>query len=832
MAPLVLKAPLAGWAAPLEEVPDPVFAEKMMGDGLAIDPVAGELIAPCDGEIVNVHAAGHALTLRAEGGAEILMHVGLETVALGGEGFEVRVKTGDRVAAGRALIGFDLDLVARRSKSLISPIIIANSEAFRITRRELGREVRAGEPLMEIEPVAGAAAAPAGGETVSRSVVVTHAHGLHARPAALIAAEAKRHGGRVVAALRDRRANAASTVALMGLGVAAGDEIVLTGPKPAVDAIAELIERRINAEPDTPEPASPSPRPAERAAGAITGVRAAPGLAIGPAARLASPEITVRSSSLGVAQETQALAAALDQVKAAIAARAAGQSGPRRGILAAHLALLEDPELAAGAHKAIAEGWSAGFAWRAATEAQAKLLAGLGDERLAARAADLTDLERQVLLALGGTSAPAPELPSGAVVLAEDLMPSQLMALEAAHIGGICTAGGGPTSHVAILAGAMDIPALVAAGPGVLAIAEGAKVILDADAGVLLAAPKPAELKAAQARVLARNARKAAALGAAQEPCRTADGARIEVFANVASQAEAKAAVAGGAEGCGLLRTEILFLDRASEPDEAEQAAAVQAIAAAFEGRPVIVRTLDIGADKPAPWLDLPRGENPALGVRGVRVGLARPELLRRQLRAILRVEPAGQCRIMLPMVASLAELRAVRALLDEARAALGRKDEVQLGVMIETPAAAVTADLIAAEADFLSIGTNDLAQYALAMDRGDPALAAEVDALHPAVLRLIGQAAEGGKAHGRPVGVCGGLASDLRAAPILIGLGVDELSATPAVVPELKALVRTLSLPACREIARRALAQASAQEVRALALAPSPEPLSAGAAR
>ncbi|HEY1753062.1 MAG TPA: putative PEP-binding protein, partial [Caulobacteraceae bacterium] len=301
---------------------------------------------------------------------------------------------------------------------------------------------------------------------------------------------------------------------------------------------------------------------------------------------------------------------------------------------------------------------------------------------------------------------------------------------------------------------------------------------------------------------------------------RMADGARIEVLANLASLADAHAAVAAGAEGCGLLRTEFLFMDRDAAPAEAEQLAAYQAIAEALGGRPLVIRTLDIGADKPVGYLPLPPQPNPALGVRGLRVGLAWPELLRTQLRAILKVRPAGQAQIMLPMVASLAELRAVRATVAELAAALGVAMP-KLGVMVETPAAAVTADLLAAEADFLSVGTNDLAQYALAMDRTSPQLAAQVDALHPAVLRLARQAAAGGAARGRTVAVCGSLASEPPAAPILIGLGVTELSAAPAAIPELKAAIRGLTMGQCRDIAERALASASAAEVRALALTP-----------
>ncbi|WP_033967360.1 putative PEP-binding protein, partial [Sphingomonas sp. Ant H11] len=324
-----------------------------------------------------------------------------------------------------------------------------------------------------------------------------------------------------------------------------------------------------------------------------------------------------------------------------------------------------------------------------------------------------------------------------------------------------------------------------------------------------------AEAEAAQAKAAAR---RASALARAGTPCHTADGTRIEVVANLGSAAEAAPAVANGAEGCGLLRTEFLFLERDTAPSVAEQAAEYQAIADALEGRPLIVRLLDIGGDKPAPYLPIAGEENPALGLRGIRVGLAHPALLEEQLRAILSVQPTGQCKIMLPMVAQIEELRRVRALLDRLCAELGITTAVQLGIMVETPAAAVTADLLAREADFLSVGTNDLTQYTLAMDRANPAVASALDGLHPAVLRLIGETCRGGAAHGRWTGVCGGLASDPLAVPILLGLGVTELSTAPVMVPTIKALVSDVTLAACRDHAAAALACTSAAEVRALA--------------
>jgi phosphocarrier protein FPr/phosphocarrier protein len=839
---LVLFAPLKGWIAPLDETPDAVFAERMLGDGLAIDPFGSTLHAPCDAVVATVHRARHAVTLRAANGAEILMHVGLETVALNGEGFSVFVKEGQGVKAGDKLLDFDIDLLAQRARSLITPVVITNPDVFRIVRRDQDREVSVGDFLMELAPIGGTAAAGlvSDGE-VARAVIVPLVHGVHARPAARIAETARKFEAEVALVAVNRRASAKSPVGVMSLAIRHGDtiQVVASGMdgEAAIRAVAELIEGGMGEGGSvladgpatapaavTSEPTAPVELPRD---GVLKGVLAAPGLAIGKAVRLAAADIVVREQGEGTAHEEAALAAALDVVRARVEKNAAKGDKARKAILGAHLAFLDDPELSAGARRLIGEGKSAGFAWRKAVGGYVEALRGLGDRRLAERVDDLVDLERQVLRALlvlegAGEEDEGAVLPPGSILLADELLPSQLMGVDPSAVAGFATARGGPTSHVAILAAAMGIPAMVALGGALLKVKDGATLILDADSGTLRVAPDAPALEAAQTALAQRQERRAAARAAAHDPCVTRDGVRIEVFANTGSLNDALAAVANGAEGCGLLRTEFLFLDRDTPPDEDEQARQYQAIADALDGKPLIIRTLDVGGDKAAPYLPIPAEENPALGLRGVRVSLWRPHLLKTQLRAILRVRPprgqkGGQCKIMVPMIASLDELRAVRAMLDEARRELGVTDKVELGVMIETPAAAVTADLLAAEADFLSIGTNDLTQYVLAMDRGNPELAARIDALHPAVLRMIDQTCQGAAKHHRWVGVCGGLASDVAATPILLGLGVTELSTTASIAPEVKARVRGLSLASCRSLAAQALDQTSSEAVRAL---------------
>jgi len=810
MSDIVLRAPFAGWLTPLEEVPDPVFAERMMGDGVAIDPVEPVLRAPADATVIAIPDTAHAVTLRLANGAELLIHIGLETIALGGAGFRALSSAGSKVKTGDPLIELELKQVAEGARSLVTPLIVAN-QGYSLLLEKHSRPVECGDPIGTIRGEATTATVEIAGEAHERAVIMEAAHGLHARPAARIAALLRPFAAEVDLARADRLANARSTVAMLGLGVRHGDEVRVVGrgadSRAAVDAVAELIERGFGESGIAVPAITPAP----------TGIPlcASPGLAIGQVIQFRIGDLPVPRDGAGVAEERLRLSGALESVAASLieSDSVAGE------LVAAHRAILDDPDLIARANEDIAEGRSAAFAWRRAYDSARNAIRATGDPILIERAADLLDIERRVIAVLvGGQAADVLELPSESILVAPDLLPSQFLALDKSRLAGICTAEGGPTSHVAILAAAAGIPMVVSAGAGVLDIAEGSTAILDADHGRIESKPAPKRLSEAHALLAERNARHAAEARDAHELCFTADGARIEVFANLGSIADAETAVAAGAEGCGLLRTEFLFLNRDAPPDEEEQRRVYSAIAQALEGRPLVVRTLDIGADKQVPYLATGHEENPALGLRGIRLTLARPDLLATQLRAIIRAVPSNQCRIMLPMVVDVDELRQARGVLDEAAAVVGVSDGLSLGIMVETPAAAMLAGTLAAEADFRSVGTNDLTQYALAADRGNAAVSAKVDALHPAVLRLIRLASDGARKHRRWIGLCGGLASDPLAAGILVGLGVTELSVAPSVVATIKAAVRRLRTDDCRDLAERACTASSAQEVRTMA--------------
>jgi phosphoenolpyruvate-protein phosphotransferase len=579
----------------------------------------------------------------------------------------------------------------------------------------------------------------------------------------------------------------------------------------ALDALATLLALKASAAPSEQSKRAIPPR--------IEAAIASRGLAMGPCVPWTAPEIAVEERGAGEAQETQALETALAAVIAALEALQGDARGETQALLAAHIELARDPDLRERAGTHLERGYSAGHAWRQATRATADVLVALDDERMRGRAADLRDLENQVLRVLSGKPPGTTRaFPPGAIIVADELLPSQMMALDRARVGGICTARGGTTSHAAILAAAAGLPALVAAGEAVLGIAEGTLLALDAEHGWLDVDPSLAERSSLERKIAQRRTEGAADLAAAAEPAATRDGVRVTVNTNLGSFAEVASAVAQGAEGCGLLRTEFLFLDRREPPSEDEQAREYQRIADGLGGRPLAIRTMDIGGDKPIAYLPLAHEENPALGLRGIRASLAYPHLLRDQLRAILRVRPADACRILLPMVTDVADVRFVRTMVDDAVRELGLARTPSIGAMIETPASALLAPSLAEECDFLSIGTNDLSQYTLAIDRGHPQLAARLDALHPAVLRLIALVADAAHARGISASVCGALASDVDALPMLIGLGIHEVSATAAAIPRLKRMARTLDAGECRELARRALGQSTAQAVRELA--------------
>ena len=665
-------------------------------------------------------------------------------------------------------------------------------------------------------------------------IVIKNPTGLHARPAKIFVNTAKQFKSDIRVQHGEKKANAKSLISMLTLGVETGSEIRILVEGVDEDEAMEVLETAVRsglgesehieaASKPAPPPVSPTAADSQPpiADNQIKGIAAAPGIAIGPVYQLTQAELEIEETFTGSSEEQTRLQEAIERARGQLTKlrkqMLQRSAESEADIFDVHLEILDDPELLDGVLAKINAKQSAAQAWQTTIDARAKMVAGLDDPLLAARSADLHDVGYRVLRLLVGAEDQGLKLPDyPVIILAHDLAPSETASLHKDRVLGFCTAAGGPTAHTAIIARALSLPAIVSAGEKALEIEDGTMVIVNGSNGLLTIKPDQAAVSRAQKTQQQWQEQRAAADKKAGEPAITQDGHRVEIAANIGGLPDAQEAVGSGAEGVGLLRTEFLFLERTEPPTEEEQFTVYRDVAQAMNGQPVIIRTLDIGGDKPLPYIEVPPEENPFLGERGIRLCLNRPELLREQLRAILRASEFGKLRIMFPMVADVSEWRTARAMVEEVRAELN-VPPVELGIMIEVPSAALMADVFAKEVDFFSVGTNDLTQYTLAMDRMHPSLAGKSDGLHPAVLRLIGRTVKAAHANGKWAGVCGELGADPQAVPILIGLGVDELSVSVPAIPTVKAQVRSLRLEEAKSLAQKALSCATAPEVRAL---------------
>jgi multiphosphoryl transfer protein len=652
--------------------------------------------------------------------------------------------------------------------------------------------------------------------------VVTNVHGLHARPAARLVAEVRTLDARV--RLRNLTTGSAavpgsslSRVATLGALSGHRVEVAATGSqaKEAVEHIVSLAARRFD------EPGASVPAPTAVAPAGPGPLAASPGIAVGPSwqPRHVETDVAPEKGPAGdPVAEWRRIRGAVAAVRRetvrtrALTAREVGES--EAGIFDAHLMLLDDAELLDDIRSRIEAGAGAPRAWGDVLTATEQSLERLDDEYLRARAADVRALRDRVLLAMLGRT-PTFEVRPG-VLVAADLTPAQAAALDRDTVAGIVLAYGSPTAHSAVLARSRGIPAVVGAGPGVLATPDGTTVALDGETGELVIDPDAETLVTIKARATERDRYVDMAMSAAHLPAVTRDGWTVHVAANVADPAEAALATEHGADLAGLIRTEFLFLGRESAPTVAEQEVAYRAVAERLDGRRAVFRTLDVGGDKSLPYVDVPAEANPFLGLRGIRLALARPDLLRDQLLAICRVAADHPVSVMIPMVSDVGEVLAVRRMLEDVTGGRDVPAGLEFGAMVEVPAAALKAAAFVPHVDFLSIGTNDLTQYTLAAERGNASVAAVADPLDPSVLRLIDTVCRAAGSTVR-VAVCGEVASEPAAVPLLLGLGVNELSVAPFAVPEVKQAVRAADMEACRALARAALELASAAEVRSL---------------
>ncbi len=670
-------------------------------------------------------------------------------------------------------------------------------------------------------PAAAPQAMAAAGEALSFETEIRNPHGLHARPAANLVRTASGFAAEAtISNLSNGRgpAPARSLTSVALVQAKKGDrvrfEIRGADAEAAKAALEKLASEHFGEDVTAPEPAPPAAAPG--AAGASVG--ASEGVAVGPVMRLdaARPALPEAGPAGTPAEER----AKLDRAVAAIAGElGAAAKHDATGIFAAQLLVLEDPAMLEPIAARIDAGEAAVAAWQAEIAKLADAYAEMEDPYLQARAADIRDIALRVARAIVGAKGAqriAPE-PS-AILLVDELLPSEASACDPAHVLGILARVGSPTAHAAIIARTLGIPMVIggAVDEGTL---PGKTVALDGGTGELVIEPSPEIAAEFAARRAAAEERAAAFAAAKDEPAETRDGHRIEVFANVGNAADAAAARDNGAEGVGLLRTEFVYLPFDETPSEDEQADLLESVIAAAPKGPVVVRTLDVGADKPLAFLEQAAEANPFLGVRGIRLSFRNPEFFASNLRAILRAGRDAEVWIMFPMIADPEEMRRGRAAVVAAHEALESAGvahawPVKIGMMVEVPAAALTLERFVDAADFFSIGTNDLTQYVMAAERGNAALTDLQDAMHPAVLRAVRRICE--SAGERHVAVCGDAASDPAAAAALVGAGVHGLSVRPNRAPEVKAMLRGVSAADLKAALDAGLEADTAAELRA----------------
>ncbi|MFO7537953.1 MAG: phosphoenolpyruvate--protein phosphotransferase, partial [Chloroflexota bacterium] len=714
-------------------------------------------------------------------------------------------------------------VVQAATGSDVAQVLAEARGALQAKQKELGEEA------MTSFSSASTGAAP-DGPTKTLTLIVPNRLGLHARPAARLVGIANRFQAEVTILKGEQQANAKSINQVATLGVRQGDEIAITAVGPDAVALLTAVQSLANdnfGDVDDDQMAEAAtvtgtPQPPQIEDGILTGIGVSAGVAVAPVYRYRSalPEVEqleIEDSDGEQKRLDTAVAAAAAEIQK-LQQEANRRVGPEEAaIFDAHLLILQDPDLQAAAQQHISrQQVNAEFAWQSAIEQVAASYLDLEDDYMRNRAADVLDVGKRVLHQLMDLEAPSLDFDQPVILVAADLNPSDTARLNPEHVQGICTERGGSTSHSAILARALGIPAIVGLGHELGVLEPGQVVGMDGSSGQLWLKPTKAQQKSLKKQRTTWLKQQASAKAAGQGEAVTQDGHRIEVGANIGGTHDVAVALEYGAEGVGLFRTEFLFMERNSAPDEAEQLAVYRQVLADMNGRSVIIRTLDVGGDKPLPYIDLGTEENPFLGWRGIRFCLGHPDLFKTQLRAICRASVAenGQpqpVKLMFPMIGTLAELREAKALLAEARTELGKAGHpvaggMEVGIMIEVPSAVAIADQLAAEVDFFSIGTNDLAQYLMAADRGNSQVNHLADALQPAVLRQIKQVVEAGHAADIWVGLCGELAGNELATPLLVGLGLDELSMNAPAIPAVKQAVRRLTLPEAQKLAAKVL--------------------------
>ena len=893
-----LMTPLSGILIPLDQVPDPVFSQGFLGKGFGIDPTDNTVFAPCDGVVAMIHPSQHALTIKAENGAEILIHIGIDTVKLKGQGFQVLVTENQQIKQGAALVRIDADFIAENATSLISIFAVTNSDQFQIEFEKQVVPHRLVENTISLlsfrkndstiicnstDSVANSAVVTANQEHISRlKVKVDLESGLHARPAALIVAAAKNFVGnvKIYKELKSSPllANAKSVTSLLALQIQKGDSVYIEASgaqnQQIVSEIASLLSKNAPESKKEVQTQKQSQRATDvetlylskENTNVFTGVLASPGKTLGKILQArfssldnvfsysfthetsgesdaASLEDTSRPGAEQVSEkEKQILLSAVEIFKDNLKSQTKTFANEVAAqILEAHLLISEDPEILDFA-LTLTKTKRASDAWIISIRKQISVIKNLNNTFLAERSKDIQEVGEGVLeiilrmemsgdplnARLDGFEKEKLILTEPAIIICRTLSPSNLMQLPQQFVSGIVTVEGTKNSHLSILAKSLGIPYLTQVDEEVLNLQNGFFASIDwADSkkrgnlnasGILKTQLKLAEVESIHSEILKNQTDYKNLCEKSKGVCFTKDGRSVEVAANLSSIKVPTSFTDVGADGIGLVRTELLFQNHRTPPTSEEQLSIYQSILDQAPSQNVIFRVWDVGGDKPVLFMPLEKEENPFLGLRGLRVCFRYENIFRTQIKALLSLKSARGVKILLPMVSSFQEIQKAKKIIQEEQFKMGHPS-FQMGIMIETPASAMMTAMWSQEVDFFSIGSNDLTQYTLALDRNLSAqqeqspdqhfeLGTEMglDEYNPAVLRSIANAVAGAKQKGKWIGLCGNLASDMRILPFLVGTGIDELSVSLKEVPELKNQIRSLNFETCQKLAHQIL--------------------------
>ncbi len=830
---MILCAPVSGKLIPITEVPDPVFAEKMLGDGFAIESREEKkdiVVSPVNGTIKNVNENNHALIIETEDGVEVLIHVGVDTVAMKGKGFKPLVKAGKKVRVGEKLLKIDLQLIRSQAPSSMVIVVLANQPNVVIKLPQVN-EVMAEDVVFSLtNDKQETSSSSAGADSVLEGewIEITNPHGLHARPSATLAKKVLSYGVSVwVEKQGGKKVDAKSSTAIMSMGIAKGDKVRFVCVDEKIikelnQAVLSGLGEDVDAAPQATAPSSAA-TPSAQMANDIFPLDfnsesrlklpiASPGVTWGKLFVVKEVKRDIPEKGKAAAEEKKTLSKAVEKAISDLDNEMKSVDAESVEILEAHKAFLMDPELLDLSTQVIEQGKSAAFAWNQVTNEQAEVFAQSGNAYMAERAADMRDINNRILDILLGKQ-PAPQYPENCIVLVHELTPSDVTNFDP-RIKGVVSVIGSPTSHASIMLRNRGIPSFYQAPEEIMHAPEGIEAVLDTQQGFFLVNPNAQEKATYKTKIEQMERRKAEALAVADKRGETKDGVRIEITGNVSSVKEAKEATARGGEGFGLARSEFLFYGRHNAPSEDEQRDLYQGLLDATTHM-VTVRLLDAGGDKPLAYVKIAKEANPQLGVRGMRIIEDNEDVYRTQIRALLRCKDLDRLRIMTPMISLVNEVARIAKIVEEEKNRLGIMQMPQLGIMAETPAVCIMSEQFAPHVDFFSVGTNDLTQYTMAMDRENSRLAPLASAANPAVLGMIYHLCQGAEKFSKPVAVCGAAASDPLTACLFVGLGVTELASAGETLPEVKAAVRSYTMKQLKDVALRALRASSEEEVR-----------------